>query len=88
MSRELHVDIELGDNVIEKLSAKEIAKWVETVVPALLKEETQEPQYLVAGIMSLMDTITGMTEFISSDSELLDSYIEFHGYTQNHEALH
>jgi hypothetical protein len=76
--RQETVQFEIKGAQVVKLSAKDLAAWAKDVVPALMKGETRDSKYILQGIMTIMDGLSDMSEFIGSDKRLTDQFLEYH----------
>jgi hypothetical protein len=78
----IHVSVEIGKLAIRRMKTKDLAEWLQEVVPSLANGEEQDSQALLTGIVSLMDSMTEMSEYISSDSKILKEFLDYHGYSK------
>ena len=78
----VQVSVYVGDHGVERMKTSEIAEWLQEVVPALIAGEPQDTKYLLKGVLSIMDSMTEMSEYISSDDKIEQEFLEFHGYVE------
>lgn len=76
----IQVSVEIGKLAVRRMKTKDLAEWLQEVVPSLANGEEQDSQALLTGIVSLMDSMSEMSEYISSDNKILKEFLDYHGY--------
>lgn len=78
MKAETHeVQLNLPDGKYIRLTGRELIEWFEETVPILVENNNAESQHLINGILTMMDTISHYSEFISGDDEINEKYCYF-----------